>query len=122
MTPDEQDLAEAIRALRTEPMPWEQEPNKPHGVVGMWPWTQVQATWWVQTPKGEWLEVLKVERRAGAQVLLLRMPDGREVETIRQGQDAAKHVPVRTGTHTDMSADALFKAFPRHEILEDGNG
>jgi hypothetical protein len=108
-----------VKLAHRFPVTWEPEKNQPEkneptGPVEHRPWTEIPAGWFVQAPNREWYEVVSTKRMPAAQKVVLRMPDGRELETARQAQK----VPCRAGT-TSVPWETMRDVLGA-EILEDG--
>lgn len=70
--------------------------NEPIGPIEHRAWSQIPALWYVQTPKGDWLEVAATSSPVyGVQRVTFRFPDGRESAFDRRAGEA---VPCRAGT------------------------
>lgn len=96
----------------THPIPGWQPPNKPTGPVESRPWSAVPAGWFVQTPRGVWLEVTATRLDAGRQVVEFGKSQGTH-------QNPLAVVPCRRGTWDSEVSDAVDLFGEGAEILED---
>jgi hypothetical protein len=95
--------------------------KQPAGLIGPSVWGEVQPGWWVQTPKGEWLEVTAMEDAPhDPDICRVSLRVGDKVGTYSRFRGDPVKARMRTKAVTPEDALAMFAAeFPGTEILEE---
>lgn len=100
------------------PIPDWQDPNKPTGFILRRTWATVPAGWFVQTPKGQWLEVGATHLQGDRQMVSIRVGDAFQAFP----RDPDQEVKARRGTlaprDRDDALNAIENAF-KTAILSD---
>lgn len=104
--------------ITVHPVEFENEENRPTGFILRRTWATVPAGWFVQTPKGQWLEVGATHLQGDRQMVSIRVGD----EFKAFPRDPDQEVKARRGTlaprDRDDALDLMGDAF-KATIIED---